>query len=235
MDRRSTGANGQWSCEANSLHYNPKRLRCLNRAKQVPPKGNSKVSPPAKLETCAVPKVFPELSNTRYAMSGRVNAKTPGGKVPAQAVEHSPGPQSPLFLRQVVMRYAVAVAFGFHTSDPADLLIAGKLLRNYFRAAGRVPLPQVAMDITIYICYGALLAIGFYPLIHRMTSTANGVISPVQKSKTLRYASIALCGLFANRDKMKQAVTIIANYVAGEGVTVSKALYQACRTLTLRR
>lgn len=129
------------------------------------------------------------------------------------------------------MRCTVAAAFGFNISGPADLYVAKKSLRSYFRDTERVPYRQVALDSTIYVCYGILLAYGFYFLVHRMTSTANGARSPVEKSKTLRYASIALCGFFANRDELKQAAASVVEYAAEDGVTLSRVLYQVCRTL----
>lgn len=164
-------------------------------------------------------------------MSGRVDGSVAGDKAPSQAAEHAPPPQSPLSFRQVAMRCAVAAAFGLNISGPADLYVAGKSLRNYFRDAGRVPYPQVALDSTVYVCYGVLLAYGFYSLIHRMTSTANGARSPIQKSRTLRYASVVLCGFFANRDELKQAAASVVKYTAEDCVTLSRALYQVCRTL----
>jgi len=167
--------------------------------------------------------MLPDTTN----MSGRGEESKSDGKLSAESAQCYPRRQlaSPL---RLLLRLAVVLAFGFNIAGPGDLYVAGKTLRNYLRDIERLSSTEAGSDIAIYICSGILLATGFYLLLHRMTSTVNGIKSPIQKSKPLRYASIALCGLWVECDSAKETASSVVRYASGEGMTLPGVLFAVC-------
>ena len=157
-------------------------------------------------------------------MSNKVEEVTHDGKLSAQPTE-SPAFQKPLSLRRLALRLAIALAIGFNVSGFGAVYDSVKALAKYFHGVESLSAPKTPLDIAIYICSGILVATGFYLLIERMTSTAHGGKSPIQKSKPLRYASIALCAFWVEQDGIRKAAASVMSYTYGEGVTLPGALF----------
>ncbi|GAB7331711.1 hypothetical protein MBLNU13_g03692t1 [Cladosporium sp. NU13] len=163
-------------------------------------------------------------------MVGRVEDPTHDGKLSAQAAESS-ARQNSVSPGRSALRIAVVLAMGFNISGFVTVYNTVKALVNYLHGIESLAKPATPLNVAIYICSGVLLATGFYLLIQRMTSTAHGVRSPIQKSMPLRYASIALCALWVEQDGIKKAVTSVMSYAYGEGVTLPRALFAICGEL----
>ena len=157
-------------------------------------------------------------------MSDNVEESTHDGRLAAQAAEPL-SPQKPLSLRRLALRLAIVLAIAFNVSGFGGVYDSVKALAKYFHGVESLSAPKTPLDIAIYICSHILLATGFYLLIQRMTSTAHGGKSPIQKSKSLRYASITLCALWMEQDGIRQAVASVMSYAYGEGVTLPGALF----------
>lgn len=160
-------------------------------------------------------------------MSDRVEDFTFDGTLSVGAADF-PARQHPLSLGRLVLRLAVVLAIGFNISGFGAVYDTVKALAKYFHDVESLSAQKTPFQIAIYICSGILLATGFYLLIQRMTSTAHGVKSPIQKSKPLKYASIALCALWTEQEGVKKAVISVKNYASREGVTLPGALFAVC-------
>jgi hypothetical protein len=163
-------------------------------------------------------------------MSSRVEDSTHDGKLSANAAEF-PARQNSLSLARLALRLVIVLAVGFNISGFGAVYDTVKALAKYVHGVESLSAPKTRFDIAIYICSGILRATGFYFLIQRMTSTATGAKSPIQNSKPLRYASIAVCALWVEQDSVQRAVTDVMSYVAGEGVTLPGALLEVCGEL----
>jgi hypothetical protein len=170
---------------------------------------------------------FPSICPRSNDMSSRVDDSTHDGKLWANAAE-CPAPQKLLSPARLALRFVIVLAIGFNISGFGAVYDTLRALAKYLHGVESLSAPETPLDATIYICSGILLAAGFYLLIQRMTSTVNGAKSPIQNSKPLRYASIAVCALWVEQDGVKRAVTDVMSYVAGKGVTLSGALFAVC-------
>lgn len=157
----------------------------------------------------------------------KVQDSTYDGNLPAQAAD-SPIRQNPLSLGRLALRLAVVLAIGFNIYGFEAVYDTVKTLVYYLHDIESLSAPKTALDIAIYICSGILLATGSYFFIQRMTSSAHGAKSPIQKSKPLRYASVALCALWAKQDGNKKAAMGVKSYASDEGVTLPGVLFAVC-------
>lgn len=177
------------------------------------------------VNTSSIPsRLFPSIHPRNDEMSGRVEDITHDGKCAAQAAE-SPARQNPLSLGRLALRTAVALAFGFNIAGFGAVYDSVKALAKYLHGVESPLTPKTTLDIAIYICSGILLAAGSYLLIQRITSTVHGAKSPIQESKPLRYASIALCALWIEQDGVKKAAASVVSYASGQGVSLPGALF----------
>lgn len=160
-------------------------------------------------------------------MSDKVEGLTHGGKLSAHTADLLAF-RKPLSLQRLALRLAIVLAIGFNVSGFGAVYDSVKALAKYFHGVESLSAPKTPWDIAIYICSGFLLATGFYLLIQRMTSTANCGKSPIQKSKLLRYTSIALCALWAEQDGLREAAASVMSYAHDEGVTLPGALFAVC-------
>ena len=165
------------------------------------------------------------LSNNE--MLARVEDSTHDGKSSAHAAE-SPARQNSLSPARVTLRLTVVLALGFNIAGFGRVYDLVKALANYVHCIESPSASKTTLDTAIYMCSGVLLAAGFYLLIQRMTSTAHGAKSPIQQSKPLRYASIALCALWIEQDGVANAATSVASYASGKGVTLPGAFFEVC-------
>jgi hypothetical protein len=172
-------------------------------------------------------RLFPPIRPRSNDMFSRVGDSTHDGKLSANAAE-LPARQNSLSLARLALRLVIVLAIGFNISGFGAVYDTVKALAKYLHGIENPSAPKTPLDIAIYICSGFLLATGFYFSIQRMTSTANGAKSPIQNSKPLGYASIAVCALWVEQDAVKRAVTDVMSYVAGEGVTLPGALFRVC-------
>ena len=157
----------------------------------------------------------------------KVEDFTDDGKLSTQAAEPSQR-QNPLSLGRLALRLAVVLAIGFDIYGFGAVYDTVKALVYYPHDVESLSAPKTPLDVATYTCSGILLATGFYFLIPRMMSTTAGAKSPIQKSRPLRYASIALCALWAEQEGVQKAVMSVKSYVSGEGVTLPGALFAVC-------
>jgi hypothetical protein len=160
-------------------------------------------------------------------MAGRVEDLVQDGKPSTHAAE-SPARQNSSSLGRSVLRIAVVLAIGFNMSGFGAVYDTVKTLVNYVHDIESPSAPKTLLGVATYTCTGILLAIGTYLLLQRMTSTAHGDISPIQKPQSLRYASIALCALWAEQNGVQKAMKSVMSYTRGEGVTLPGALFTVC-------
>ena len=157
-------------------------------------------------------------------MSGRVDDFTHDGKFSVQAAE-SPVRQNSLSSARLALRLTVVLALGFNIAGFGGVYDSVKALANHIHGIESLSAPMTTLEIATYTCSGILLATGFYFLIQRMTLTAPGAKSPIQESKPMRYASIALCALWIEQDGVKKAAASAMSYASGQGVTLPGALF----------
>ncbi|KAM0710494.1 hypothetical protein Q7P35_002857 [Cladosporium inversicolor] len=157
----------------------------------------------------------------------KVQDSTHDGNLSAQAAESSVR-QNSLSLGRLAFRLAVVLAIGFNIYGFGAVYDTIKTLVYYLHDIESLSAPETPSDVAIYICSGILLATGFYFFTQRMMSTTHGAKSPIQKSKQLRYASIALCALWAEQDGVERALMSVKRYASGEDVTRPGALFAVC-------
>jgi hypothetical protein len=160
-------------------------------------------------------------------MSSRVEDSTYSGKLWTDAAECPARPNS-LSLARLALRLVIVLAISFNIYGSGVVYDTVKVLAKHVHGVESLSAPRALSDIASYVCSSILLAAGLYFLLQRMTSTAIGAKSPIQNSKPLKYASIAVCALWVGQDGFKRVVTDVMSYVKGEGVTLPGALSAVC-------
>lgn len=154
-----------------------------------------------------------------------------GDKAPTIATDHPSSLETRLSLRYVAARVAIVTAFGFNIFGPVDLYNASESLNKYIHNINTFSKLKIGWDIAVYICSGLLLAAVYHISIQRLTSTANGVKSPLQRSKFLRYICITSLGIWTIRDVTVRDIFELMGYELDEGIGLLGALFHVCGTM----
>lgn len=154
-----------------------------------------------------------------------------GGEAPILSTNHPSSRETHLSLRYVTARFAIATAFGFNIFGPVDLYNAFESLNKYIHDIDKFSELKIGWDIAVYICSGLLLAAVYHISIQRFTLTVNGVKSPLQRSKLLRYICITSLGVWTIRDVTVRDIFELMEFELHGGIGLLGALLHVCGTM----